>query len=69
MKNKHAARVLELDAEIMRLQQTLNEDRQEHEKEEKQMTSLYDAQDQQYVNALEGYDDDMTKLNEKLTQQ
>jgi len=45
MKNKHAARVLELDAEIMRLQQVLNEDRQEHEKEEKHMTSLYDGQD------------------------
>jgi hypothetical protein len=68
MKNAHELRIVELDAEIMRLTQQLNEDRGEHEKEEKHMTAVYDAQDQQYVNALEGYDDDMNKLNEKLTQ-
>jgi hypothetical protein len=65
---EHERRIQELDGEIMKLQQQLNEDRTEHEKEEKTMTSLYDAQDQQYVNALEGYDDDMNKLNEKKSQ-
>ena len=43
LKMEHEERIKQLDAEIMRLQQQLNEDKAEHEKEEKAMTQTFDA--------------------------
>jgi hypothetical protein len=45
MTENHENRVIELDQEINRYAEKLNEDRLDHEKEENELTKNFDAQD------------------------
>jgi uncharacterized protein involved in exopolysaccharide biosynthesis len=57
-----------LSAEILKLQEQLKNDKEEHSKEETQLNSAYDSADTNYLNNLEQYDQEMRDKHEKIAQ-